>query len=165
MGNADRVWTDGKPLDRIQSKSYNRCSHGFDWENRTQREGSVCHAGNSCRWAPRRQETANAANGARETRCMHRNDIRTSLQSLSARIEHEFQAGIEGFFGSRARGDDREDSDLDVLVRFGEEATLYDLVGLGDFLESVFNCKVDIVSTRAIPEELGPRIYKDLVKV
>lgn len=96
---------------------------------------------------------------------MHRDDVRTRLQSLSAQIEQEFQAGIEGFFGSRARGDEREDSDLDVLVRFGEEATLYDLVGLGDFLESVFNCKVDIVSTRALPEELEPQIYEDLVKV
>ena len=96
---------------------------------------------------------------------MHRNDIRISLQSLSARIEHEFQAGIDGFFGSRARGDEREDSDLDVLVRFGEEAALYDLAGPGDFIESVFNCKVDIVSTRAIPEELGPRIYEGLVEV
>jgi len=96
---------------------------------------------------------------------MRREDIRATLQSLSAQIGREFHAGIEGFFGSRARGDEREDSDLDVLVRFGEEATLYDLVGLGDFLESVFKCKVDIISTRTLSQELEPHISEDLVKV
>lgn len=96
---------------------------------------------------------------------MSREEIRTVLQGLRVQVEHDFQADIEGFFGSRARDDARDDSDLDVLVRFREQASLYDLVDLGDFLEGVFKCKVDVVSTRSIPEELAPQILKDLVRI
>lgn len=96
---------------------------------------------------------------------MDKEQIRTTLQSLQPRIEQDFRADIEGFFGSQARGSATEDSDLDVLVRFGAQANLYDLVALGDFLEGVFHCRVDIVSTRSLPEDFAGHINADLVRI
>jgi hypothetical protein len=54
---------------------------------------------------------------------------------------------------------------VDVLVRFLEGATLFDLVGLGDFLEEKLKLKVDIVSERAVREELRERILGEVVTI
>lgn len=67
--------------------------------------------------------------------------------------------------GSYARGEERDGSDLDVLVNFKDNATLYDLVGLADFLEDALHRKVDVVSRRALREEIKDRILEDLIPV
>jgi hypothetical protein len=94
-----------------------------------------------------------------------RKQIQATFRGLNRRISNEFKADVQGFFGSRARGDAREDSDLDVLVRFHDEASVYDLVELGDFLEDVFRCNVDIVSVRALSEKPDQHILDELVHV
>lgn len=55
-------------------------------------------------------------------------------------------------FGSVLRDDFGSDSDIDVLVTFGEEAkhTLFDLVHMEDELKEIFGREVDIVSRRGI---------------
>lgn len=60
-------------------------------------------------------------------------------------------------------GEQKKNSDLDVLVEFLEGATLFDLAGLGNFLEEKLGCKVDVVSQRALREEIKPYVYKDLI--
>jgi predicted nucleotidyltransferase len=49
-------------------------------------------------------------------------------------------------FGSVARGDDRVDSDIDLLVRLRPGVSLLDLVELTDELEGLFGRTVDVVS-------------------
>jgi predicted nucleotidyltransferase len=50
-------------------------------------------------------------------------------------------------------------------VRFGEGATLFDLVGLGYYLEDLFGVPVDIVSERAIHPMMKDSVLKELVTV
>jgi uncharacterized protein len=87
------------------------------------------------------------------------------INRLKGEIATAYKADIQGVFGSFARGDQNPDSDIDLLVEFKEGATFLHLSGLGLFLEDRLGCKVDIVSTRALREELRPRVYKDLVRV
>jgi predicted nucleotidyltransferase len=96
---------------------------------------------------------------------MSSDEIVTVLRELRDEIERQYKAEIEGIFGSHARGDESEDSDLDVLVNFKEKATLLDWVGLGQFLEEKLHCKVDVVSKRALREEIRPYVMKDLLRV
>lgn len=49
-------------------------------------------------------------------------------------------------FGSVARGVDGVDSDLDLLVRFAPEASIFDLVEFEGDLASLLGVRVDIVS-------------------
>src|SRR5258705_8661443 len=51
-------------------------------------------------------------------------------------------------FGSRARGDERQDSDLDVLIEYDPERlfTLYDLVRVGRLLEDLTGLKVHVAT-------------------
>jgi len=49
-------------------------------------------------------------------------------------------------FGSTARGDDKPGSDLDLLVRFAPDASLFDQAGLAQDLEDALKIHVDVVS-------------------
>jgi len=80
-------------------------------------------------------------------------------------IRMKFKAEVIGLFGSVARGEGGSGSDVDILVRFDEGASLFELVALGDFLEEKLGCKVDIVSDRAVKPELRESIMRDLVRV
>ena len=70
-----------------------------------------------------------------------RSEIPETLSSLKAEARERFKAEIKGIFGSYARGEQREGSDLDVLVEFSEGANLLHLTGLADFLEEKLHLK------------------------
>ncbi len=92
-------------------------------------------------------------------------EIMEILRKLKDEIKMEFKAEIIGIFGSYARGEQKAESDLDLIVKFHEDATLFDLVGLGDFLEHKLGIRVDIVSEEAIREELKNTILKETINV
>jgi len=92
-------------------------------------------------------------------------EIKEALRSLQEEIKEEYRAEIIGIFGSYARKEEKAGSDIDILVRFYEGATLFDFVGLADFLEERLNVKVDIVSERAIRQEIKEQILKEVIMV
>lgn len=94
-----------------------------------------------------------------------RDEILKILRALKEEIGRDYKAEVAGIFGSYARNEEDQDSDLDVLVDFEEGATLYDLVGLAQFLEDTLGCRVDLVSKRALRKEIEPYVIKDLVTV
>ena len=55
-------------------------------------------------------------------------------------------------FGSVARGEGRNDSDLDFLVEFEAGSSLFDLLHLQDDLERLLGRRVDVVSAGALKE-------------
>jgi len=91
--------------------------------------------------------------------------IKATLQKLGQEVRRDYKAEIVGLFGSYVRGQQKKESDLDVLVRFHEGATLFDFVGLGDFLEEKLSLRVDVVSERAIKPEVKERILKEVVAI
>jgi uncharacterized protein len=66
------------------------------------------------------------------------------------------------FFGSASRGDDRDGSDLDILVEPTEVTTLFDLGGLKLELEALLGVRVDIATPRALSANLDQAISDDL---
>ena len=67
-------------------------------------------------------------------------------------------------FGSCARDEAREVSDLDFLVDF-EKKSFDAYMGLKEFLENLFGCRVDLVLSNAIKPRLRPFILKDAIDV
>ncbi|MGA2135289.1 MAG: nucleotidyltransferase family protein [Bryobacteraceae bacterium] len=53
-------------------------------------------------------------------------------------------------FGSVARGDNREDSDVDFLVEFDQGRSLLDLIGLRLDLQDLLGVSVDIVTPKSL---------------
>ena len=62
-------------------------------------------------------------------------------------------------FGSVARGDNRGDSDLDILVHLDDDRSLLDHIALMQELEDTLGCKVDVVEDDSIKN----RIVRDRV--
>ncbi len=65
-------------------------------------------------------------------------------------------------FGSVARGDNRVDSDIDILVEFDPAAhvTVFDYVGVKDFIAGLFREPVDVIDREALKPHLrGPSNY------
>jgi predicted nucleotidyltransferase len=65
-------------------------------------------------------------------------------------------------FGSAARGDDAEGSDLDLLVDPLEGTTYFDLAGLELELGELLGIKIDIATPGALRRELAERIGPEL---
>lgn len=96
---------------------------------------------------------------------MTKEQILEILHNLKKEISRSYKADIMGIFGSFARNEPHQDSDIDILVEFHKGATLLDLVRLSNFLEEKLQTKVDIVSQRAVRKEIEEDIYKDIVYV
>lgn len=96
---------------------------------------------------------------------MKKDEILTVIRSLGDTIKKDYHADVIGLFGSFARGEEKDTSDIDVLVQFDDEASLFDLVGLADFLEEQFHIKVDIVPIDTIREEIKEDVLKEAVYI
>ena len=68
-------------------------------------------------------------------------------------------------FGSTARDEAREDSDVDVLVEFEGPATFRGYFGLLHFLEDKFGTSVDLVTEKGLRKEVRPYVEKDAIRV
>ena len=64
-------------------------------------------------------------------------------------------------FGSVARGDDRPDSDVDLLVEMEADRSLLDLVGLGQELEALLQRKVDVLTEESLAPSIRQRIANE----
>lgn len=91
----------------------------------------------------------------------HCKTILNKLSALRDEARQTYKADLKGIFGSVARGQATEQSDVDVLVQFSDEVDLFDWVGLGQFLEAHLNCRVDVVPETDIRLELQARILKE----
>jgi predicted nucleotidyltransferase len=66
-------------------------------------------------------------------------------------------------FGSTARGDDREDSDLDLLVDFAPGTDLIDMVNIKAELEAVLGTSVDLIPRDGLKDRVRISAAVDLV--
>jgi predicted nucleotidyltransferase len=68
-------------------------------------------------------------------------------------------------FGSVARGDDREGSDLDILVTFDGRANFDRFMGLKLYLEDTFGRSVDLGTPDTLRPEMRAAVERDLIHV
>lgn len=68
-------------------------------------------------------------------------------------------------FGSVARGEAGSDSDLDLLVEFEEGGNLFDLIRFKQFVESLLEVKVDVVTENSVHRLMKEKILSEAVEV
>ena len=96
-----------------------------------------------------------------ETVSIDKSYILKQLQ-LNSQTLKDFGVNQIGLFGSYARNEAKEDSDIDFLVDFAtEEKNLHNLVYLGEFLEKLFERKVDIVTPQGLSNYIGKYILAE----
>lgn len=83
------------------------------------------------------------------------------IQQHFPALQKRFNVADLAVFGSVARGQARDDSDVDVLVRFKGAVTSADYFGLQFYLEDLLGRDVDLVTDKALRAELRPFVERD----
>jgi len=95
-------------------------------------------------------------------------EIQKFLQTQKEYLHHEYGVRKIGLFGSYARGEGREESDIDLLVEFDRPVGL-DVLNLLDELEEIFGRKVDILTSVGLEniriDEVREDIQREVVYV
>jgi predicted nucleotidyltransferase len=86
-------------------------------------------------------------------------NIEHILRNLKPLLSDRFEVERIGYFGSFARGDQNENSDIDILVEFRRPLG-WAFFDLQELLEKEFQRKVDLVSSKALKEQLRDDILR-----
>ena len=79
------------------------------------------------------------------------------------RVARVHGASNVSVFGSRARGDAREESDLDLLVDLEDGRSLLDLIGIQQDLEDLLGRSVDVLTRRELSPYLREQVLAEAV--
>ncbi|HYS42855.1 MAG TPA: nucleotidyltransferase family protein [Geobacteraceae bacterium] len=93
---------------------------------------------------------------------MTREEIIRFLTAHKSELEDRFGVIKIGLFGSYARGDAREDSDIDVAVELDKENIADRYFGLLHYLEDNLHKKIDLGIESNIKPALRPYIMKEI---
>ncbi|SHM42913.1 hypothetical protein SAMN04488057_101425 [Cyclobacterium lianum] len=91
--------------------------------------------------------------------------ITKDQKNIIIEVLQPFTPKMIGIFGSFARNENKENSDLDILVEFQNTVNLLDIIGAEMQLSELLNLKVDLITTKAISPRLVPRIESDLQQI
>ena len=96
---------------------------------------------------------------------MDRQTALTLLATRKPQLARQFGVSSLALFGSTARGQAHEGSDVDILISFNTAATSKQYFGARFYLEDVLQCPVDLITDKAIRKELRPYIERDVINV
>jgi hypothetical protein len=93
---------------------------------------------------------------------MRRDDVIARLKEAEPALRAR---GIRraAVFGSIARGEDRPDSDIDILVEFepGAEGTIYQYMNVKEYIAGLFDGPVDVIDRDALKPHLRAPAARD----
>jgi predicted nucleotidyltransferase len=93
------------------------------------------------------------------------NEIKKILLEHKKELKEKYKVKTIGIFGSYARGEQKETSDIDILVEFYELPSLLKFVNLENYLSDLLNIKVDLVLKNDIRKELKETILKEEIPI
>ena len=96
---------------------------------------------------------------------MNRTIILDLLGQHREHLSERFGAKRLALFGSAARDELREDSDIDVLVEFEGPATFDRYFDMKAYLEGLFGRPVDLVTEQGLKSRARSSVEKDLIRV
>ncbi|MCS7216040.1 MAG: nucleotidyltransferase family protein [Thermodesulfovibrio sp.] len=89
-------------------------------------------------------------------------EVKKILRENKDYIREKYGVVIIGIFGSFARGEQKEASDIDILVELERPIGL-EYFALWDYLEKILDCKVDLVKKSLLREELRDGILEETI--
>jgi uncharacterized protein len=97
---------------------------------------------------------------------MNKNEILEILKTLKPQYQQDGM-NIVGLFGSFARGEEKSDSDVDIVyeIEKGKTFSMFKYLKYLADLEKSLQHKVDLVRAETIKRDLKPYIYKDIIYV
>ncbi|MCD4695621.1 MAG: nucleotidyltransferase family protein [Bacteroidales bacterium] len=90
-----------------------------------------------------------------------KNEILIKLQELKPNLYKDYSVKEIGLFGSFADDSSNEESDIDILVEL-EKPIGWKFFSLEIYLEKIFNRKIDLVTKKALKEQISEDILKQV---
>ena len=96
---------------------------------------------------------------------MNRDELLAMLRAHRETLAERFGVTSLALFGSYARGQAIETSDVDILVRFDGPATSKSYFGVQFYLEDLLGRPVDLVTDKALRPSFRPYVEREAVDV
>lgn len=92
------------------------------------------------------------------------------LNEIKEKVEpifKEYPVSYAGIFGSFARGEEKSESDIDIMIRLKPKNTfsLFDLVGMENKLAKRIGRKVDLATEKSIGKYIRDSVFHDLKSI
>jgi uncharacterized protein len=91
--------------------------------------------------------------------------VKEQLQELKPTLRKRFKVESIDIFGSYARGDQTDESDIDILVTYSEGADLLLVAGLRSYLKRKLRVKVDVVSKKYLNPIIKEQVLNEAIPV
>jgi hypothetical protein len=92
-------------------------------------------------------------------------EVKRQLQALKPTLKKRFKVETIDIFGSYARGEQTEKSDLDILVTYSEMVDLLLIAGLRRYLRRKLHMKVDVISKEFLNKYIKEQVLEEAVSV
>jgi len=92
-------------------------------------------------------------------------DIKRLLKSHKEELGSKYGVKEIGIFGSYVKGEQKEMSDVDILVEFEKALGLLEFVALKNYLSDLLGVNVDLVMRKALKPTIGQRVLSEVVYV
>lgn len=89
-------------------------------------------------------------------------DIEIIIQKHKKELEERFGLREIGIFGSYVRGNQLQDSDIDILVAIERPMGFIKFIKLENHLSQILGAKVDLVTKKALKPYIGRRILQEV---
>jgi len=77
-------------------------------------------------------------------------------------LRHKYHIAEVGLFGSFVREENKNSSDLDILVEFEEYPSAFEYIDLEDYLSQKLGVKVDLANKETLKKYIGKRILAEV---
>lgn len=92
-------------------------------------------------------------------------NIQQFLTSYKSFLAEKFKVSELGIFGSYVKGEQTENSDLDIWVEFSEVPTLFDLVEIQDLLSETIGISVDLIEKDSLLPGIREKVLSETVYI
>jgi len=92
-------------------------------------------------------------------------EIKEILKKQKPFLMEKYGVKEIGIFGSYVKGEQKDKSDLDVLVEFGRSIGFFEFLELEEYLENTIGVKVELVTKRALKPKIGEYILSEVVNI
>jgi predicted nucleotidyltransferase len=96
---------------------------------------------------------------------MKRNDVLRILQKERQELVDHYNISTLSVFGSVARDDARQDSDVDILVEFSRPVGLFQFIELKQRLEILLGSRVDLGTPRSLKPRIKEQVLREAIRV
>jgi len=96
---------------------------------------------------------------------MKREDIIRILKEQQKTLTERYNVERLSLFGSVARGEARDDSDVDLLVEFSQPVGLFQFIELQQWLQSFLGCDVDLGTPRSLKSAIKDQVLREAIRV